>query len=71
MEFIAEFTNNNVQIKGKDNIAADTLSRIPEICEITKDIDLNCLYNEQIKYEEISTVLNTQSSKFKFDRLKF
>ena len=60
LEYIAEFTSDIKYIKGKDNIVADTLSRIPEIGSLSvKDICIQTLYNEQQKDNNLHTLLSS------------
>lgn len=64
LEFIAQFTNDIQYISGRNNIVADTLSRIPEIDEIsTKDINFQILHKEQQLDETLKSLLSTPNSK--------
>ena len=62
LEYISQFTNDIQYIKGKNNIIADTLSRLPEINEIIcKNIDFNTLYSEQQKDKNLQDLISSNS----------
>lgn len=64
LEYIAQFTNDIKHISGKDNVVADTLSRIPEIVEISKeDISFHTLHLQQQLDENLNTLVTSSNLK--------
>ena len=59
LEYIAQFTNKIIHVKGKDNVAG-TLYRIQE----TRDINLQILQTLQLNDEELKNIIETDKSKF-------
>lgn len=65
LEFIAQFTNDIRHISGKDNIVADSLSRLPEICSLhSEDINLKQLSFEQRNDDVLRAIISTRNQKY-------
>jgi transposase InsO family protein len=59
LDFIAQFSTDIRHISGKDNLVADTLSRIEEVCD---PIDFNLLAKLQNSNKELAHYLAEESS---------
>lgn len=58
LQYISQFSTNIKYITGKDNIVADTMSRI----ESVSDIDYDKIAEEQINNEELKELLNSSKN---------
>ena len=65
LEYIAQFTSDIQYVAGKNNIVADTLSRIPEISEfVDADISIEKLIKEQKSDNELKLLLLKRDNRF-------
>lgn len=65
LDYIAQFTSKIQYISGKENVVADSLSRIPEIDAIsTRDINIETLNGEQQKDESLKEIISFPNSKY-------
>ena len=70
LEYIAQFSNDIQHISGKDNVVADFLSRIPEICGLNlKNINIQNLYEEQEKDNVLHNIITNPNSKYNLKHL--
>ena len=67
LEFISQFTLEIQHISGKDNIVADTLSRLEEI-RISSQIDYEALAKAQETDEELKEIITSQNSSLKIEK---
>lgn len=61
LDYISQYTTDIRHIKGKDNIVADTLSRIQAI-DMPANLDFKKLAEEQEKDEELQSLINDNKS---------
>ena len=76
LDFISQFTSDIRYVKGKDNVVADTLSRLDENCEIsTKAISIEQLAQSQEDDPELKSLLSAtvrpKGSKFCLQEFTF
>mgnify|MGYP004574657049 CR=1 FL=1 len=70
LEFIAQFSNDIQHVSGKDNVVADFLSRIPEICGLNmNNLNIQKLYEEQQKDNVLHNIINNSNSKYNLKQI--
>ncbi|CAH2083764.1 unnamed protein product [Euphydryas editha] len=67
LDFIAQFTTDIRHISGKDNVVADTLSRVEEI---SQPIDMTALANAQLSDPELQQLLSGNDSSLRLRKVK-
>lgn len=68
LDYIGQFSTDIQHIKGKENIVADTLSRIEEI---TTGIDFTMIGAEQAKDEELKNLISRGNSSLTLKKIHF
>ncbi|GFT94003.1 transposon Ty3-G Gag-Pol polyprotein [Trichonephila clavipes] len=68
LDFISQYTTTKQHISGKDNIAADTLSRIDELCLLPK-FDYAAIATAQDNDQKLTKLTSLSNYNLKFDKL--